>query len=71
MSVSYANLVKKSHLRFVFTDAVVSLPLADDATFQDVAHTFRDLSRMNLGDVVSIVAVLKANDGSSAGAMTA
>lgn len=71
MSVAHANFVKQSHLRFVFTDAVVSLPLADDATFQDVACTFRDLSRMNLGDVVSIVAVLKRNGGSAADAMTA
>ena len=71
MSFAHANFVKKSHLQFVFTDAVVSLPLADDATFQDVACTFRDLSRMNLGDVVSIVAVLKPNGGSTTNAMTA
>lgn len=71
MPIAHADYVNKSHLRFVFTDAVVSLPLADDATFQDVARTFRDLTRRNRGDAVSIVAVLKPQEGRSTDAVTA
>lgn len=71
MPIVYDGSVKESHLRFVFTDAVVSLPLAEDATFHDVARKFRDLRRRNHGDVVSIVVVLKAEEGRSADAMTA
>ncbi|MEO3429601.1 hypothetical protein AAFN88_12120 [Pelagibius sp. CAU 1746] len=71
MPIVYDDRVKESHLRFVFTDAVVSIPLAKDATFQDVARKFRNLRRRNHGDVVSIVVVLKAEEGRSADAMTA
>jgi len=60
MSIVYHDGVEESHMRFMFTNAVVSLPLADDATFQDVARTYRDLPRRNHGDLVSIVVALKS-----------
>ena len=71
MPIVYVDGVEESHMRFVFTDAVVSLPLADDATFQDVALTFRDLKRRNHGDLVSIVVALKSKEAKSADSMTA
>jgi hypothetical protein len=70
MPIVHADNVKESHLRFVFSDAVVSLPLAESATFQDVALTLRDLARESHGDLVSIVVVLKSDEGTSANAMT-
>jgi hypothetical protein len=62
MPIVYLDGVKESHMRFVFTDAVVSLPLADDATFQDVALAFRDLTHRSHGDLVSIVVALKSKE---------
>lgn len=70
MPIVHADNVKESQLRFVFADAVVSLPLAETATFQDVALKLRDLTRRNHGDLVSIVVVLKSGDATSADAMT-
>ena len=71
MPIIHDDSAKGSHMRFVFSDAVVSLPLANDATFQDVALTFRDLPRKDLGDLVSIVVVLKSQQEKSADSMTA
>lgn len=70
MPIVYVDGVEESHMRFVFTDAVVSLPLADDATFQDVALTCRDLTRRNLGALVSIVVALKPNEAKLTDSMT-
>jgi hypothetical protein len=71
MPIVHADDVKESLLRFEFEDSVVSLPLADAATFQDVALTFRDLSRGDHGDLVSIVVVLKSGGEAPAEVMTA
>lgn len=71
MPIVHADNVKESLLRFVFEDAVVSLPLAEAATFQDVALTLRDLARGDHGDLVSIVVVLKSGEARPAEAMTA
>ena len=71
MPIVHADNVKESQLRFVFADTVVSLPLDEAATFQDVALTLRDLARGNHGDLVSIVVVLKSDKTTSADFMTA
>jgi hypothetical protein len=71
MPIVHADNVKESQLRFVFADAVVSMPLAEAATFQDVALTLRDLKRRNHGDLVSIVAVLKFDEEMASDSMTA
>lgn len=71
MPIVHDNNVKESHLRFVFADAVVSLPLAEAATFQDVALKLRDLTRRNHGELVSIVVVLKSDEATSADLVTA
>lgn len=63
MPIVHVDNIQESHLRFIFTDAVVSQPLAADATFQDVALTLRSLSGPRHGDLVSIVIVLKSRDG--------
>jgi hypothetical protein len=54
----------------VFADAVVSIPLAEAATFQDIALTLRDLKRRHHGDLVSIVAVLKSDEEMASDSMT-
>src|SRR3546814_8579491 len=71
MPIVYVDGVEDSHMRFVFTDAVVSLPLAEDATFQDGALTCRDLTRRHHGALVSIVVALKLQEAESADSMTA
>lgn len=71
MPIVHADNVKESHMRFEFTDAVVSLPLAKDATFQDIALTCRDLTRKRHGELISIVVVLKADETTSTKAATA
>ena len=60
---------KDAHMRFVFAGSVVTCPLADDATFQDVALTLRDLSNKELGELVSIVVVLKPHEDEAAHVM--
>jgi hypothetical protein len=47
-----------SRLRFVFSDAVVSLNLAADATFEDIAWSLRDLKAARHGNPVAIDVVL-------------
>jgi hypothetical protein len=71
MPIVHVEGLKESHMRFEFTDAVVSLPLAEDATFQDVALTCRDLTRKHHGGLVSIVVVLKPQETQSADSVTA
>jgi hypothetical protein len=71
MPILHADDVNESHLRFVFADAVVSFPLAEAATFQDVALKLRDLMRRNHGELVSIVVVLKSDEATSADFVTA
>lgn len=71
MPIVHADNVKESQLRFVFADAVVSMPLAEAATFQDIALTLRDLKRRHDGDLVSIVVVLKSDEAMAAELMTA
>ena len=70
MPIVHADNVKESQLRFVFADAVVSLPLAKAATFQDVAVTLRNLVRGNHGDLVTIVVLLKSGKATPADSMT-
>ncbi len=43
-----------NRLRFVFDDAVVSLRLAADATFADIAQTFAELAPRHHGNPVAI-----------------
>lgn len=71
MPIVHAANVKESHLRFVLTDAVVSLPLPEAATFQDVALKWRDVARRHHGELVSIVVVLKSDAATSADFLTA
>jgi hypothetical protein len=70
MPIVHADNVSESQLRFVFADAVVSIPLAEAATFQDIALTLRDLKRRHHGDLVSIVAVLKSDEEMASDSMT-
>lgn len=71
MPIVHADNVKESQLRFVFSDTVVSLPLDEAATFQDVALTLRDLARGNHGKLVSIVVLLKSGEATSVDSVTA
>lgn len=64
-----ATDAKDAHMRFVFTGSVITRPLADDATFQDVALTLRDLSNKDLGELASIVVVLKPHKDEAARVM--
>jgi hypothetical protein len=43
-----------SRLRFVFSDTVVSLSLAANATFEDIARTLGDLPPQHYGNPVAI-----------------
>jgi len=43
-----------SRLRFVFSDAVVSLSLPADATFEDIARNLGELAPTRYGDPVAI-----------------
>lgn len=63
MPIVHVDNIEENQLRFVLTDAVVSQPLATDATFQDVALTLRSLSGKRHGEFISIVAVLKSRNG--------
>lgn len=47
-----------SCLRFVFSDAVVSLPLSADATFEDIAWSLRGLKTARHGKPLAIDVVL-------------
>ena len=71
MPIVHVDGLKESHLRFEFADTVVSLPLAEDATFQDVALSCRDLKRKHHGELVSIVVVLKSQETQSADSVMA
>jgi hypothetical protein len=53
-----AHNARDSRLRFVFSDAVVSLNLAADATFEDVAWSLRDLKAARHGHPLAIDVVL-------------
>jgi hypothetical protein len=45
---------RTNRLRFVFDDAVVSIRLAADATFADIAQTFGELEPRHHGNPVAI-----------------
>ena len=47
-----------SRLRFVFDDAVVSLSLATNATFEDIAKMLGELAPLHPGNPVAISVVL-------------
>lgn len=66
MPIVHVDGLKESHMRLEFTDEVVSLPLADGTTFQDVALTCRNLTRKRHGELVSLVVILKAQETQSA-----
>lgn len=66
MLIFQANNATEGHMRFVFAESVVTCPLADDATFQDIALTVRSLSKKGHGELVSIVVVLKPDEDDSA-----
>ena len=66
MLIFQATNAKEGHMRFVFAESVVTCPLDDDTTFQDIALTLRKLSKKGYGELVSIVVVLKPQDDDSA-----
>ncbi len=53
-----AHHADDSRLRFVFSDAVVSLNLAADATFEDIAWSLRGLKAARHGNPLAIDVVL-------------
>jgi hypothetical protein len=57
------NHMTDSRLRFVFNHSVMSLNLASDATFGEVAHTLGELSNRRYGHPVAIDVRLKRRDG--------
>jgi len=52
-----------SRLRFVFNDTVVSLTLAANATFEDIARTLGELAPRHYGDPVAIDVTLGSREG--------
>jgi hypothetical protein len=46
--------IGRRRLRFVFDDAVVSLNLATDATFEDVAQRWEELAERHRGGALAI-----------------
>jgi hypothetical protein len=54
---------RDGRLRFVFDDAVVSFSLAANATFEDIARTFGELSNQRYGDPVAIDVTLAVPPG--------
>jgi hypothetical protein len=59
MQAARADHAGDSLLRVVFDDAVVSLSLAADATFGEVARTLGDLPRRRYGNPVAIDVTLR------------
>lgn len=47
-----------NRLRVVFDDAVISLPLASDATLEDIAWTFGELAPRHGGPPVAVAVIL-------------
>ena len=54
MQPTIAYQAADSRLRFVFSDKVVSLSLAADATFEDIARTLGEFSNPRYCNPVSI-----------------
>lgn len=61
---------RDSRLRFVFSDTVISLGLAADATFGEVARKLGRLSRKRYGNPVAIDVTLAACEDNAAGRMS-
>jgi predicted membrane-bound spermidine synthase len=55
--------VADSRLQIIFDDAVVSLRLATDATFEDVARRVDDLTALNFGGLLAIDVTLASPPG--------
>lgn len=55
--------VRGSRLRFIFSDTVVSVDLAADATFGEIARTLGKLSRKRYGYPVAIDVTLGSREG--------
>jgi CheY-like chemotaxis protein len=54
MQLARTTTAKTGRVRFLFDDAVVSLSLAADATFEDIARTLDELARRHHGKPVAI-----------------
>ena len=52
--------VPKHRLRVTFSDMTVSLSLAANATFEDIARTLDELPNQHYGDPVAIDVTLRA-----------
>lgn len=52
--------VREHRLRFIFSDTTVSLNLAANATFEDIARTLDELPNQRYGDPVAIDVTLRA-----------
>jgi hypothetical protein len=58
-----ADNFSNSRLRFVFRDAVITLGLAADATFEDIARNLEDVAAKHCGKPVAIDVTLGAPGG--------
>jgi hypothetical protein len=63
MQAVHLNHAEDSRLRFVFDGAVVSLRLAANATFEDIARTLEELAPQHYGDPLVIDVTLAAPPG--------
>jgi hypothetical protein len=66
MQPSPAACPSVNHLRFVFDDALVSLNLALDATFEDVARKWAELAPQHHGNPIAIDVTMPVTRGSPA-----
>jgi hypothetical protein len=64
MLSQFAVPAENRRLRFVFDDAVVSLSLAPDATFEDVARRWAELAPHHPGSPVAIDVTMPPPAGS-------
>ena len=69
------QLIQSDHtadrrLRFVFSDRVMSFPLASDATFGDVARKLGEVLKRRRGNPVAVDVTLGAREGNSARPMS-
>jgi hypothetical protein len=63
MQLLRTDVTESSRLRVVFDEAVVSLELAAQATFEDVARTLGELEPQRYGSPISIAVTLADRPG--------
>lgn len=60
MASIYNDHVPDNRLRFIFSDAVVAIRLAANATLEDIARTLGELPRQRYGDPLAIDVTLES-----------